>query len=209
MNIAEQGMAATLGEDVLRHLQQVTIGIAGAGGLGSNCAMHLVRSGFVRLVIADFDTVEPSNLNRQFYFLKQVGLAKVDALSENLWAINPDAQITAHNLRLNKDNAPELFAHCDVVVEALDDPAAKKMLAEAMLMQDKLFVAASGMGGCGRADAIVTRRLRDDFILVGDMTTECSDSTPPLSPMVGVAAAKQADAVLAYFLERYLEEQDD
>lgn len=209
MNIAEQGMAATLGEDALNHLQQVTIGIAGAGGLGSNCAMHLVRSGFVRLIIVDFDVVEPSNLNRQFYFLKQVGLAKVDALYENLWAINPNAQITTHNLRLDRDNTPGLFADCDVVVEALDDPAAKKMLAEAMLMQDKLFVAASGMGGCGRADAIITRRLRDDFILVGDMATECSDTTPPLSPMVGVAAAKQADAVLAHVLGRYLEGQHD
>ncbi|BBD08195.1 sulfur carrier protein ThiS adenylyltransferase ThiF [Desulfovibrio ferrophilus] len=209
MNIAEQGMAAYLGEDVLKYFRQITIGIAGAGGLGSNCAMHLVRSGFVRLVISDFDMVEPSNLNRQFYFLNQVGMAKVDALSENLWAINPDARITAHNLRIDKGNAADLFADCDVVVEALDDPAAKKMLAEAMLMQNKLFVAASGMGGCGRADAIVTRRLRDDFILVGDMETECGATAPPLAPMVGVAAAKQADAVLAHVLDRYMEEHHD
>ena len=49
-------------------LERARIGIAGAGGLGSNCAMHLVRAGVRRLVVADFDVVGESNLNRQFFF---------------------------------------------------------------------------------------------------------------------------------------------
>ena len=54
-------------------LQNVKIGIGGAGGLGSNAAAHLVRAGIEHLVIADFDTVSEGNLNRQFFFRDQIG----------------------------------------------------------------------------------------------------------------------------------------
>ena len=62
-----------------------------------------------------------------------------------------------------------------------------------------LVVAASGIGGHGDADAIVTRRVRGNFIVIGDMETECSMEHPPLAPRVALAAAKQADAVLSHF----------
>ena len=58
---------------VLAVLRQSSVGIAGAGGLGSNVAVALARAGVGRLVIADFDRIEPSNLNRQQYFVDQVG----------------------------------------------------------------------------------------------------------------------------------------
>jgi len=196
-------MARYLGRDRLARLQRLTVGIAGAGGLGSNCAMHLVRSGFKRFVIADFDAVEPSNLNRQAYRLDQVGRPKVDALAENLRAVNPDVEVAAHKVRLTRENLPELFAGCDAVVEALDDPGAKAMVAEVFWSTGVLLVTASGMGGAGDADALVTRRVRDNVWLVGDERTECDGATPPFSPRVGVAAAKQADVVLSHFLNLF------
>lgn len=202
MNTVEQGIASYLGEETLAKLQQVRIGIAGAGGLGSNCAAHLVRSGFKKLVLVDFDTVEPSNLNRQFYFAHQVGTPKVEALAENLRSINPDVELEIHKLRVERGNIVELFGDCDTVVEAFDAAICKKQLVEAIVPTGKLLVSASGMGGLGRADAITTRKLRDNFIIIGDMVTECSEATPPLSPMVGVCAAKQADVVLAYFVDK-------
>ena len=55
-------------KQIKERLKDFRIGIAGAGGLGSNCAMALVRSGITKLIIADFDSVDESNLNRQFYF---------------------------------------------------------------------------------------------------------------------------------------------
>ena len=69
-------------------LERARIGIAGAGGLGSNCAMHLVRAGVRRLVVADFDVVGESNLNRQFFFRDQLGMKKVAALKANLLRID-------------------------------------------------------------------------------------------------------------------------
>lgn len=203
MNMSEQGMATWLGAGFLDFVSRVTVGIAGAGGLGSNCAMHLVRSGFRRFLVADFDRVEPSNLNRQCFFADQVGQLKVEALAENLRRVNPDVVVDARPVRVEAADAADLFAGCDAVVEAFDDPACKKALVEAVVPSGRLVVAASGIGGCGNSDAVRIRRMLPNFHLVGDMETECSVDDPPLSPTVGVVAAKQADVVLHHFFERY------
>lgn len=57
--------------EIKDHLAGFRVGIAGAGGLGSNCAVALARSGVGTLVISDFDVVEPANLNRQYFFTSQ------------------------------------------------------------------------------------------------------------------------------------------
>ncbi|WP_319759033.1 sulfur carrier protein ThiS adenylyltransferase ThiF [Maridesulfovibrio sp.] len=205
MNHAEQGIAKYLGEDCLRYLQTVRIGIAGAGGLGSNCAVHLVRSGFKNFVIADFDRIEKSNLNRQFYFINQLGRSKVDALCENLKSINPNLDITTNTTAVTRENVHDIFDGCDVIVEAFDDAAAKKALVESFLPTGKLLITASGMGGAGNSDEIKTRKVRDNFYIVGDMKTECNAETPPFSPRVAICAAKQADIVLDYYLKKFHE----
>lgn len=203
MNATEKGIAAYLGEDRLAYLQRMIIGIAGAGGLGSNCAMHLVRCGFKRFVLADYDKVDASNLNRQHFRFEQVDQLKIDALAANMRAVNPSLFIEKHPIRLTRGNMPGVFEECDVVIEALDGPAYKKALVETFITTDKLLVSASGIGGSGDSDAIRSRRVRDNFYMIGDMETECSMKHPPFSPKVGVAAAKQADAVLAYYLEKF------
>lgn len=203
MNQAEQGIAVYLGEERLKFIQSVTVGIAGAGGLGSNTAMHLVRSGFKKFVLVDYDRVDPSNLNRQAYRLDQIGHLKVMALAKNLKAINPDLDLDLRNITVSSDNAEALFMRCDVVVEAFDGPSFKKMLVETFLPTDKLVVSASGMGGTGNTDSMRTRKVRENFYLIGDMETECSMEQPPLSPKVAIAAAKQADVVLDYYLEKF------
>jgi len=206
MNQAERGIASYVGMEPLQYLQNVVIGIAGAGGLGSNCAMQLVRSGFKRFLLVDFDEVDVSNLNRQCFWLDQVGEFKVDALARNMRTVNPEVELELVNRRLTAENMLATFAQCDAVVEALDVPQFKKELVKSFMPTKKLLVTASGIGGTGDADAIVTRKIRDTFYLIGDETTECSEKTPPLAPKVMVAAAKQADVVLNYFLEKYKQE---
>ncbi len=66
--------------EIESRLRKFRAGIAGAGGLGSNCAVALARSGIGTLVIADFDKIEPANLNRQYYFADQAGMYKTDAM---------------------------------------------------------------------------------------------------------------------------------
>ena len=106
----------------------MTIGIAGCGGVGSNIAVHLVRSGVKNFKLVDFDVIDQSNLNRQFYFTDQIGLLKVDALEINLKRISPDINIEKESVRLTSENIQSLFASCEIVVEGFDKAISKAML---------------------------------------------------------------------------------
>jgi len=203
VNTFEHGLARYLDEDVLTFLRSVKIGIIGAGGLGSNCAVHLIRSGFANLTLADADSVDPSNLNRQHFVLAQVGRPKALALRDNLLAINPAARITAHHLHVNAENMSALFGSCDAVVEAVDDPRAKKLIVETMTGSVRLVVGASGIGGFGRAGSMTVRTVRPGLVIVGDHRTPCDIPNPPMSPGVGMAAAMQADLILKHFHTLY------
>ena len=189
-----------LTEHERRILENATVGIAGAGGLGSNCAMHLVRSGLRRLVIADFDVVGESNLNRQFFFRDQLGRKKVEALADNLRRIEPDLELSLRDVRLTADNVDWTFAGCQVVVEAFDSAAGKAMLLHALLPMGKPIVAASGLAGWGRSGSIVQRRLGKNLVLIGDTASDIRGGLAPVSPRVGIASAMQANAVVSILL---------
>jgi sulfur carrier protein ThiS adenylyltransferase len=181
-------------------LESARIGIAGAGGLGSNCAMHLVRAGVRHLTVADFDVVNESNLNRQFFFRDQLGQKKVDALKTNLLRIDPEADIRAVDKRLDADSARELFDDCDIVVEAFDVADAKAMLAAALLPRGKRLVTASGLAGWGRSNAMRVKKMGARLVAVGDGETAVGENAAPASPRVGIAAAMQANAVVSLLL---------
>ncbi len=200
MNNFELGVAKLIGREALHKIQKIHIGIAGAGGLGSNCAANLARCGFKLFTFVDFDTVEWSNLNRQFFFSHQTGQPKIKMLAENLRAINPDLDLTLHNHRLDEENIHQVFQDCDVVVEAFDRAQDKKMIIEAYINSGKLLVSASGLAGWGNADAIQTHRISSTLYIIGDMATAVSEACPPVSPRVNIAAAKQADVILEYVL---------
>ena len=187
--------------DIQKVLSTKKIGIAGAGGLGSNCAAALVRCGLGNLVIVDFDLVEESNLNRQFYFRDQIGLAKVDALRQNLLRINPELKLTTHNLCLDEDSIPEVFDGIDVLVEAFDVAEQKEMLIETALMKwpNRPIVVGSGMAGIGNINNLVVKKYRELYIC-GDEKEEIGPENPPLAPRVGIVAHMQADVVMQILL---------
>ena len=149
------------------------IGIAGVGGIGSNVAMTLVRSGIDTLHLVDFDRVEASNLNRQFYFADQIGQPKVEALAENLRRIRPDLRLTTAIARIEAANCHALFADCSLIVEGLDGRSDKKMLLEAF-GGDRMILSANGIAG-GDLAGIRTRQLGTCQI-VGDFVTDCADA---------------------------------
>jgi sulfur carrier protein ThiS adenylyltransferase len=184
----------------IERLGQLTVGIAGCGGLGSNCAVALVRSGFARLRLADFDVVEASNLNRQAYTPAHLGRPKADCLAEVLRQINPDLEVTVCRDRLDAARARDFFVPCDAVVEAFDQAAAKAMLAGVFLPSGKLYVTASGLAGFGASDRLRVRRLGPTAYLVGDEVSGVGPDRKPYAPCVQIAAAKEADIVLAWAL---------
>jgi sulfur carrier protein ThiS adenylyltransferase len=195
-------LAARHTPGVHERLRRAVVGIAGAGGLGSTAAIALARSGIGRLIIADFDVVEPSNLNRQQYFVDQIGQPKVEALRENLLRINPYVEVTTFYGRLTPANVPTLFAAADVLVEAFDAADQKAMLVESFLCARPgvPLVAASGMAGCGPANTVVTRRIGRSLYLIGDGETAARPGEGLMAPRVGVAAHHQANAVLQLLL---------
>lgn len=206
MDSWEKGLRRYLEQEKLAKLGKIKIGLAGAGGLGSNCVAHLARSGFKDFLLVDFDLVEESNLNRQFYFSRQVGQYKVDALRDNLLAINPALQVLTLKSKICADNVEKIFTYCDVVVEAVDKAESKQIIVEKFWKGDKLLVAASGVCGWGNSDRIKVKKVKKNFYVIGDLLSEVGRENPPLAPLVNVAAAKQADVILSYFLQ---EEKDE
>lgn len=184
----------------MAELKDYKIGLAGAGGLGSNCAAHLVRAGLKKFVIADFDVVSESNLNRQFFFKDQVGEKKVTALATNLRRIAGDLELELHDVKLDADSLLELFADCDIIVECFDRAEAKAMFLRTLLPTGKKLVSASGMAGVGNSNAMRVKAIGKNLALVGDGESGISETMPPLSPRVGIAAAMEANAVLSMLL---------
>lgn len=183
-------------------LKNAVVGIAGLGGLGSNVAVALTRLKVGKLVLADFDVVEESNLNRQNYFADQIGRHKVDASLENLCRINPDADLKGHKVRLTPDKITEVFKDCHVVAECFDRADQKQMIVETVLakMKDVVIVSVSGLAGYGRSNEIVTRRISPRLTLVGDTVSGIGPGVPLTAPRVGIAAYHQANAVTEILL---------
>ena len=183
-------------------VKRARVGIAGCGGLGSSVAVALARVGVGCLVLVDFDVVEPSNLNRQQFFIDQIGQAKVDALAANLARINPFVAVERFPVRLNPANTVEVFRKCDVIAECFDSAEAKAELVTTVrtLLPDTPIVAASGVAGYGTAGTIQSRRVLGNAFIVGDEESAAQPGRGLWAPRVLVAAGHQANIVLRLLL---------
>jgi sulfur carrier protein ThiS adenylyltransferase len=192
----------TVLQNIVSILSVKTVGIAGAGGLGSNVASALVRSGVGKLIIADIDTVSEANLNRQFYFADQVGRPKVDALRENLLRINPRAEAKVYHCRVTENNAGLLFSSCDVVIEAFDRADEKKWFAEWMIAHypAKPLIMGSGMAGYGSPQKLRVQKSGNLYIC-GDQQETDENLVPLMAPRVILVAMIQADLALELLLQ--------
>jgi sulfur carrier protein ThiS adenylyltransferase len=195
-------MAARHSPGVHEALKRATVGIAGLGGLGSTCAAALCRMGVGKLVLADFDVVEPSNLNRQQYFIDQVGMHKTDATRRNLERINPYVAVETHCLVLDETNIPLLFKGAPVVVEAFDRADMKSMIVKTVLsrMPGTTVVCASGVAGYGDGNEIRVIRVTPRLFVVGDGRSEAGPGMGLMAPRVGIAANQQANTVIRVIL---------
>lgn len=192
-------------------VKAATVGIAGLGGLGSAIAVALARVGVGRLIIADFDVVEPSNLNRQQYFVDQLGMLKTDALVSNLRKINPYVQVEAHAVKLTPENmfplrpgsGQAMFGKVDVMIEAFDRADQKAMLLQAFTAQQPAvpFIGASGLAGYGPEETIGVKKMGRNIYIVGDLETGARPGCGLMAPRVGIAAHIQANLALRLIVE--------
>lgn len=174
------------------------IAICGLGGLGSRVAELLTRAGVGYLRLVDFDRLEPTNLNRQFYFADQLGRYKADALAENLKRISPYTKLEIHKEKVTEENLPALLRGVDVIVEAFDAPAAKALLVNGARETSPSvpLVAASGMAGLSSGNSMEIRSLSPFFYLCGDGTTGIEAGDGLYGARVAICAAQEALVVL-------------
>lgn len=192
-------------EMLCEKMRQATVGLAGLGGLGSNVAAALARTGVGRLILADFDAVESGNLNRQNYYTDDVGTPKTDALARIITRINPDVTLEVHNELLTEENIPGIFAGADIIAECFDKAEMKAMLTRVFFKrlapQGKKLVAVSGLAGCGPANSITTRLVNPNFAIVGDGHTDVNEVPLLVASRVIIAAMHQAHQIIQWILE--------
>ena len=179
------------------------VGVAGLGGLGSTVAVALARAGVGKLVVVDFDDVDESNLDRQYYFVDQIGQGKVEAMKDNLGRINPEVEVEGHRQKLDGDNILEIFDGADVVAECFDKAEEKQMIVEAVLskMEAVPIVSVSGLAGYGNSNTIQTRRISERLILVGDGESSIDSGMGLCGARVGIAACHQANAIIELIVD--------
>ena len=189
-------------EEIRKRLADKVVGIAGCGGLGSNCAVALARTGIGKLILVDDDKLEASNLNRQYFFANQIGEFKPLALRDNIHRIDDTIMVETHIVRLDPGLITELFADCDVIIEAFDQDNEKQIIIETVLgdMPDKSIISGQGLAGYGKNDLIGTIQSGRLYI-VGDHQSEVSPDHPPLAPRVGIVASMQANLALEILLK--------
>lgn len=179
------------------------VGIAGAGGIGSNLALNLARVGVGNIHIIDFDNVELVNLNRQNFFLSDVGRLKIEALKEKILAINPFINVVCQNIKITPQNAIEIFQNDEIVCEAFDDENAKSMFVDAILSNydDKFVVASSGMAGYKIRDEFGVKSFGSRLFVCGDFSDDDIYEYGVMSPKVCMCAALCANVVVNLILK--------
>lgn len=183
-------------------IKKSSVGIMGLGGLGSMVALALARIGVGHLLLVDFDLVEPSNLNRQNYFIDQIGLKKTEALRANLSRVNPYLRIETVDTVLTEQSIPTIFAKVDVLAECFDSAEMKAAALRCALtvLKGRPFVGASGLAGYGDNNLILTSKIREGVYLVGDRETAARQGEGLMAPRVGIAAHHQANQILRLLL---------
>jgi molybdopterin/thiamine biosynthesis adenylyltransferase/rhodanese-related sulfurtransferase len=145
--VGEAGQAKLLKSKVL---------VIGAGGLGSPTALYLAAAGVGRLGIVDDDVVDESNLQRQIlHTTDRVGMPKTESAKKTLQALNPDVAVDEHRVRLNRDNALDLFAKYDLVVDGSDNFGTRYLVNDACVLLEKPNVHGSIFRFDGQATTFV------------------------------------------------------
>lgn len=190
------------GIEVYNKLKNSKAAIAGLGGLGSATAIALARAGVGKLFLVDFDVVDITNLNRQQYFIEDIGRKKTDALSNIIRKINPVIEIESLNIKVTEENACEIFKDYELVCECFDKAENKAMLINTLLTQTKntTIVSGSGMAGYGSNNTMTTNKINNRLYICGDRVSGIEKGLGLMAPRVGICAMMEANTALRLLL---------
>ena len=186
-----------LGADGQERVRDASVFIAGAGGLGSPSAIYLAAAGIGRITIADFDTVDPSNLNRQIlHWSDDVLRMKIDSAREKLEKINPDVEIDVISEKIDENNVSKLVGGSDLIVDAMDNFRARYLLNKAAIVRNIPLFHGAVHGFVGQATTVIpgeTACLRCIF-----PNNPPEGVFPIIGATCGVVASIQVTEVLKY-----------
>ena len=180
----DRAFDARFPDEMRKKLRGAKVAVAGLGGLGSNIAVMLARSGIGHLFLVDFDVVDVTNLNRQMYFISHLGLPKTEALPQILYQINPYLICESMRIKVTPENVRELFKEYPIVCEAFDKPDQK------------------AMAGYGDTNDICTSQKMRRLYVCGDQKTDVGGGIGLMAPRVAACAAHEANKVIQLIMER-------
>ncbi len=187
------------GEDAQRRLKATRLFVAGAGGLGSPLCTYLAVAGIGGLHIADFDTVELSNLNRQIlHWDEDVGKLKVESAREKLAQINPSIEIEVSSTRIDESSLDTLVGGADGIVDCMDNFPTRYLLNRAAIERRIPFFHAAIHGMEARAITFVPGKTAC-FRCMFPEGPPPSGAFPVVGAAPGIAATIQAMEVIKYF----------
>ncbi len=199
----DRAFDARFPKEMQQKFRGARVAIAGLGGLGSNIAVMLARSGIGHLLLVDFDTVDVTNLNRQMYLVPHVGMPKTRAILQILYQVNPYLDYETVQAKVTPENVKELFGGYPIVCEAFDKPDQKAMLVRELLGQcpESTVVSGNGMAGVGDSNGIRTAKFGNRLYVCGDRTTDVGGGVGLTAPRVALCAAHEANKVLQLILQ--------
>ena len=191
-----------IGIDGQQRLLDARVLMIGAGGLGAPVALYLAASGVGRLTIADDDTVDLTNLQRQIvHFTDSIGKLKVDSARETLTRINPETVVTPLAERVASERLEQLVQEADVVVDCTDNFATRHAINRACVRFSRPLVSGAGVRFDGQITVFDLRAAQSPcyhclFPESGDLEDMRCAVMGVFAPLVGMVGSVQAAEVL-------------
>ena len=184
-------------EEINGKLENAKVVILGAGGLGSNIAHMLARLGVGKMILYDFDVVEPSNLNRQHYGVNDIGKMKAETTAERIKELLPYVHIESRNLRVDEEVLSSVYEEGDIFIEAFDTVSSKVMAYDFFAGREKPYICTTGVAG---PSGELSRRDLGHIHIVGDFQGE--DRNDCYIPKVMAIAAMECRVVMELILKK-------
>lgn len=185
------------GEEGQEKLKNAKVLVAGVGGLGSPVSTYLAIAGVGKIILADFDSVDPSNLNRQFlHHQKDIGRLKIESAKEKLLSMNPDIEVETIAEMLTESNLETLVPECDVIVDALDNLETRHMLNRLVIKRRIPLIHGAVTGYDGQVTTIVPGKTPCFYCIFPRISKK--EVFPVLGATAGIIGSIQANEVIKF-----------
>jgi molybdopterin-synthase adenylyltransferase len=148
-----------IGLEGQKKLLQSRVCVIGAGGLGSAALYYLAAAGIGELGIADSDSVDLSNLQRQvIHFSNDLNKIKTDSAKNKINSLNPDVRVNAYNIKVNSENIRQLINHYDFILDCTDNFKTKFLINDACFFENKPYSHAGVLSMAGQIMTIIPKK---------------------------------------------------